>query len=265
MNIKDTKTKCQAVLLDVDGTILIREEERNSILKDKLTSLKKSGIVVALITARPYSFCQSIINWLNISDPSIYNSGSYIADQEKDYFDLNIDMSKYPELSSALKSIENDCREGFPSGRFFYSNNLYFQEIRNYMTNLNGFILGGWENKRVQGCWLRDLSEKHYQMIMELTNNFYVTHENVKNLHNIYIKPLGSTKSMAIKEWSTIMKVDLNNVVMFADGKEDIEPGKLVGILGSPFNAIDKIKEISSITSLLNSSDGVVDLLDRLF
>ena len=100
---------------------------------------------------------------------------------------------------------------------------------------------------------------------MELTKDFYVTHENAKNLHNIYIKPPGSTKSMAIKEWSKIMRLDINNVVMFADGKEDIEPGKLVGVLGSPFNAIDKIKEISSITSLFNSSDGVVDILDRLF
>ena len=68
-----------------------------------------------------------------------------------------------------------------------------------------------------------------------------------------------------LKIWAENCGVSLNKCVLVADGAEDVEPGKIVGVLAAPDNAIKEIKSIGKFISNLKYGDGALDVINQIW
>ena len=229
------------ISMDFDGTLLtsnkrISNKTRNSLIKYKNKSYKIIGI-----TARNLMSVNNILD-TSIFDYIIINNGS-------DIYYVNED--KIDNISSIDKETANikDDNRSFVN----YINEL--DEINNPISRINIFFETTKE------------LEENKKLIENTFNNITVVKmldtDNPNTKLWLTINPKGINKLNALNKVCDILKCNLDEVIFFGDGENDLILIENVGIGVAMANAIDIVKEKASYITLSNDNDGIAEYLEK--
>ncbi len=256
------------IYLDIDGTILNKEYDTNPKLWQLLNKLEQTCII-SLVTARPYAYSLHILKHINNDDSiHIFDRGSFISSKTTSHMSICLSSTLVNKVTEILKN-EKYCRIGVSSGKYFYANDRYLNEINGYIKN-EYFLPIGTQNtiENVNSIWLRDVPKMFENEILGLSNNqVQIRKNNGKNQENvdIFINSKISQKNTFLKFVSESNKCNLVNSIGIGDSAEDTAFLKMVNQSGCPNNASPEVKSIASYISEKCYSDGVIDILNHFF
>lgn len=255
------------ISMDFDGTLLtsnkrISNKTRNSLIKYKNKSYKIIGI-----TARNLMSVNNILD-TSIFDYIIINNGSDIYYVNEDKIDniSSIDKETAIKLYNLFKNksykidfctaynyqVKSNIKD---DNRSFVNYINELDEINNPISRINIFFETTKE------------LEENKKLIENTFNNITVVKmldtDNPNTKLWLTINPKGINKLNALNKVCDILKCNLDEVIFFGDGENDLILIENVGIGVAMANAIDIVKEKASYITLSNDNDGIAEYLEK--
>lgn len=259
---------------DLDGTLLRSDETTSEYTNHKLNKLTRQGMLFSYATARSLVTAQKVTKGLDARIPLIVYNGAFVMDNVtgerliSNYFDKSVEQvldqliahDIYPIVYAFIDDVE----------RFTYI------EDKCSKAELD-FIASRKDDKRANPKV--DIRELY------AGNIFYITcideeeklkgmYEKYKNqYHCVYqrdiysgeqwleIMPLHTSKANAVMQLKKYL--DCDKVVVFGDGKNDIDMFEIADECYAVENAVDELKQIATAVIGSNNEDSVVKWLER--
>lgn len=259
---------------DLDGTLL-RSDERTSAYTNRIINeLAEKGMLFSYATARSYVTAKKVTKGMNAKIPLIVYNGAFVIDNATEkillanYFDASVqdlldDLFAggiYPIVYAYVEGVEKFsfvpdlCTKGM---------NLFLEsrkgDIRTRVTdNLS-------ELKKGEIFYLTciDTPQKLESFYEKYKDKYYCVYQN-----DIYtgeqwleIMPKTVSKSNAIKQLKDILGYE--KLVVFGDGKNDIDMFKLADEAYAVANAHEELKKYATGIIESNDEDGVAKWLEE--
>jgi len=257
---------------DLDGTLLRSNEQTSDVTNEIINGLVEKGLIFSYATARSYQTSHKVTKGLNASFPLIIYNGAMVVDNVsgnfliKNFFKDEISdviddltgngiypivyafingMEKFsyiPEKCSVntklfLESRKNDRRdnpvarkEALSSGEIFYITCIDSREI------LEPFY--------------RKYAASYHCIFQE---DIYTKHQWLE------VMPKSASKANAIRQLRDLL--GCQKVVVFGDGKNDIDMFEMADEAYAVSNAVDELKQIATGVIGSNHEDAVAKWL----
>lgn len=248
-------------IFDLDGTVLNDEKQIPLETKEAIKELSES-YEVAIATGRNRSMAKEVIEELGISNYIVCNGAAAYSKDEIIY-------TNYLNKEDMIKLVEvADCHE----------HQLVYETIddlkrRNEIPNKrmeSGMDFVGFDVPEYE----RDYHENH-SLVQCL---FFITEEemaiyNDKFPHFRFVRwykegvdvlPANGSKFLTIEILANHLGVNLNNVIAFGDGMNDIEMIKHVGMGIAMWNAEKEVKDVANMVTESNENNGISNALRKL-
>ncbi len=248
-------TNYKAIVLDLDGTLLKKDETISHRNKEFLMKQKKQGVKIILATGRPIRMSLKYHEELELDTPLICLNGAVIYDRLQDKvldqsiinpFDI-IEIYQISSTHNATVMISHTSKASYQ-----VINNIGNQVEGNFLVEPIGVI------------------PKRYEPILKLSVYFpnvsSASFALAKLLSKFEISNWGDSfeiTNQSISKWSALKTV-LNHfqllpqeVVAFGDGPNDIEMLKNVGIGVAMENGRFMAKKVAKYITLDNENDGI--------
>lgn len=259
---------------DLDGTLLRNDEKLSQFTNETINQLVEEGLLFSYATARSYRTAQKVTKGLNAKIPLIVYNGALIIDNVTgEIIKSNFFEESICEVLDAL--IQQDI---YPIVYSFIDGVEKFSFIRKHCTKgMLEFIASRNDDQR--------MNEVYHTKELYQGNKFYLTcignKEKLKPFYDLYkdryhvvfqddfytkqpwleILPKEANKANAIQQVKAYLQCDA--VVVFGDGKNDIDMFKLADEAYAVANAVDEIKMIATSIIESNEDDGVAKWLSR--
>ncbi|MDP3987767.1 MAG: HAD-IIB family hydrolase [Candidatus Levybacteria bacterium] len=246
------KKKYKALLLDVDGTLI--PNKRDGMPSEKVTRAIKEAsklIYVGLATSRPYSMLSHIYNHLDLSGPSIINSGSQIIDikSRKIYIEHLLPEKEVFQICKILLKFKkpiiiNDGEE-----------DVEFSKTYKPHQPLNIFMFS--------------LDEKIADEIIEIVSNiptitiFKIPDWSGGERVGIAVSHLHGTKQHGVLEVAKLLNINTHEIIGVGDGQNDFPLLMACGLKVAMGNAMSDLKEIADYIAPKVENDGVADVIEK--
>ena len=257
---------------DLDGTLLRSNQTVSEYTKDVIASLTRQGVMFSYATARSAITARKVVGEIDAKIPVIVYNGAFVIDNVTD----EIMLANY---------FDEDIREVFAD---LFSNNIY-PIVYAYIDGVEKFSFIEDKCTRGMRAFLDsrkgDIRTNAVKSPEELTagNCFYITcidepqvlepiFEKYKDkYHCVYqkdiytdeqwleIMPKTASKSNAILQLKELLKCD--KVVVFGDGKNDIDMFEIADDSYAVENAVEELKEKATAVISSNDEDGVAKWL----
>lgn len=276
------------VVLDIDGTLLNENHQLLENTKNYLIDLQKRGINVHLASGRTARRMKPVYDVLGIDGYCISGNGykvfhtkkdkEYIIDTFSDseilyFFNIlkkyNLEVFTFSDTimnyylpDYLLKEKEEYALKhnlpkdtpliGGPYGIIFQHGDAYDEKNRVSELNQSAYKLcvrGNYEN-------LRQIQE-------ELQN--HPCQSVITSKEWLEVLPLNNSKGNAVKLLAEICGYDLNDIIAFGDGENDLSMLKIVGKGYAMGNAIESVKKEVNYVAPLNDEEGVYQVLFEHF
>lgn len=259
----------EAVVLDLDGTLLTSEKKISQYTKEVLYKLKNKGIKIIIATGRTYVSLKPYRDMLGLDTPVVcFNGGKLVDGQEKLIFEIPI------KGDIALKCINLAKELGIHT---------------NYYQNEVWYIESGQENSEEVKIY-QEISDLPYEIkgIEEFTNYdmtkllFVGDNETLKKLDNKLEIELGDNIHRAfskkffleimdktVNKGETLLKlfeiegIKAEEVIAFGDGWNDLEMLQIVGEGVAMGNADEELKNLIGRVCDTNDNDGIGKYLEK--
>lgn len=249
------------IFSDFDNTMLDYYSDNNYFDDYKISILKKlqnKGIKFCIVTGRSVSFFYQFSNLLEVVDYIIGSNGACIYDVKNKQF-------IYQEVIS-----EKDFNSVVD---WAYNNNHSF--LLNCLDKR--YIFGDWG--RVSNCELYSNNNNYSceQIILSVNNDIvreiFSYFDNYKNIRvnnisywdefcTIDINSTNVSKGSSIKWLCNKLSIDLDDIMAFGDGDNDISMFEVVGKAVAVGNAVEKLKVIANDVALSCSCDGIYKYIE---
>lgn len=250
---------------DLDGTLLRSNEKTSEYTNQTINELVKEGMIFSYATARSYQTAHQVTAGLNAKIPVIVYNGAFVLDNatqtvlisnffdKNDAFYLLKDLTTqhiYPivyaiidnkEKFSYLKNMSNQAVQTFVNSR----KNDPREQPTNILSNLfkgDIFYITCIDSKDKLEPIYRKYKEKFHCVFQE---DIY-THDQW-----LEIMPQNVSKANAI--WHLKKYLQCDRLVVFGDGKNDIDMFEIADESYAVNNAVDELKAIA--TSIIGSND----------
>jgi len=261
---------------DLDGTLLRSNEVTSEYTNNVINSLTDRGMIFSYATARSLITAKKVTKGINAKIPLIVYNGAFVIDNVTE----DILIANY--FDNSVYDVLNDlfANKVYPIVYAYIGGREKFSFIPGLCTaGMNKFI-----NSRKGDIRTNAVSTTNE---LELGDIFYITcidePEKLKPLyykykdifHCVYqtdiytgeqwleIMPLTASKSNAIKQLQSLLKCE--KIVVFGDGKNDIDMFKLADEGYAVQNAHEDLKRHATAIILSNDDDGVAKWLDSNF
>lgn len=253
---------------DLDGTLLRSDERTSDLTNEIINDLVQQGLVFSYATARSYQTSHKVTNGLNASFPLIVYNGAMVVDNKsgkfliKNFFDSKITgviedlihhgifpivyafidgIEKFsyipPKCSVGMKAFidsrKNDrrdhpvaCEKDLPAGEIFYITCIDAYE------KLKPFY--------------QKYSETYHCVFQE---DIYTKHQWLE------IMPKTASKANAIRQLKDYL--GCRKVVVFGDGKNDMDMFEVADEAYAVSNAVEELKQIATDVIGSNNEDAV--------
>lgn len=259
---------------DLDGTLLRSNEITSDYTNSVINNLTDKGMIFSYATARSLMTAKKVTKGLNARIPLIVYNGAFVIDNISG--DILVENYFGDTVYSLLEDLFNN--EVYPIVYSYIDGKEKFSFIPELCTQgMNIFI-----NSR-KG----DIRTNAVKSVSDLKSGdiFYITcidepkkleplYEKYKNeFHCVYqkdiyskeqwleIMPKETSKSNAIKQLQTLMKCE--RLIVFGDGKNDIDMFQLADEGYAVQNADDDLKKYATAIILSNDDDGVAKWLEQ--
>ncbi len=252
MKSSKSKKKYKALILDVDGTIIINK--RDAMPSQQVTKAINNAskkIHVGIATSRCYPVARNIIDHLRLSGPSILNGGGEIVDFPSTKHLLTQPLDK-PDILQLIKMFK---KTKIP---FFLCDGKNPDKI---------FINDKIPDKVFMLCAQgieSDISQKLIAAISHIsTVSIYTTRSWSTGKVDILITHLKATKQHAILEVAKILKINTHEIIGVGDGYNDFPLLMACGLKVAMGNAVDDLKAIADYIAPTVDEDGVADVINK--
>lgn len=261
--------KKRILFLDVDGTLLYKEYDTNPLVWSKIHELESSGIVVSLVTARPYPFSEYLINQLDTHTFHMFDRGAFITSKIEQGLSVALPSIIVNKVLDLISPDFEKIRIGLSKEKIFYVNKNYKTEIDGYIKSDNFKSLTQISSyEGVNSVWLRDVPVKYQQTLMMFAKNkYHIRTSPGRNpaLVDIFINSKISQKDTFINMLAKLNGVDLKQSIGVGDSLEDLPFLLLSEVVACPQNASLEVKNISNYVAKQKYSDGLLEILNKMF
>jgi Cof subfamily protein (haloacid dehalogenase superfamily) len=271
------------VAIDLDGTLLNKEDEVSQYNIEVIKKLKKLGIKIAIITGRRFISMMDVVKDLEIELPYICFNGGMVVNQYnheiiyKETLDMSI--SKQVLLEMKEKDIPIFIYKAEVKGpSTFYYNSGDHPRVKGYIE---------FETKRNQIAPIKELDKEfdfdpiciksfgHYDDIkkVEYLKEKY-QHSDLtwlqtvgvnKKTHYLELYPSRANKANGLKWLSEQYNIKKSDIIAIGDNLNDLEMLEWAGLGIAMGNAHQKAKEAADLIAPNADDDGVGKILEEVF
>lgn len=259
---------------DLDGTLLRSDEITSEYTNRVINSLTDKGMIFSYATARSFVTAQKVTKGLTAKIPLIVYNGAFVIDNISEeilienYFDNDVDNlledlfnnEVYPIVYAFINDEEKFsfipklCTQGMN----FFINSRKGDIRTNAVETVNDLKSG-----KIFYITCIDEPKKLEPLYKKYQNDFHCVYQT-----DIYSKaqwlefmPKETSKANAIKQLQALMMCE--RLVVFGDGKNDIDMFQLADEGYAVQNAVDELKSIATGIIEDNDSDGVAKWLEQ--
>ena len=260
--------KYKIISMDFDGTLLTSDKKVSDKNKKILLNLKKENHIIVGITARNLSSVKNVCD-INMFNYLILNNGAYIYDVENNKTSIisNIDKNTAIEITNYF---EKDAYQ------------IDYCSLNNYYVYKNEDIDNRAFFKKIKN--IDEVEEKIARMNVFLDDNIKIKNSveylknNYKNLEVLEMSDTdtknskiwlvctskGTNKLETLKKLCIKLDTDIDKVIFFGDGANDISIISQVGLGVAMGNALEEVKNQAKEITLSNNEDGIAYFLERI-
>lgn len=279
MDMKD-----KLFISDLDGTLLDNDARLSGYALDNLNRLIESGLNFTIATARSIISVREILTGLKLKLPIIEINGALISDFStgKHHTINSIEIDTIERLYQRISGL--GC-EPFISSYDGSRDNLYYSKVAN--EGMRWFLGDDTEDHATRVRYVGNICDAFCEQVVCVTiidkeevmcevhdiinaefeglfQSHFFQNPYCRDWHWVTVHDKRSCKSVAVGELAAQLGYDLNDVVVFGDGINDVEMMKLntEGVLSiCTGNAVDEVKNYADKVIADNTDDGVVNFL----
>lgn len=260
--------KYKVVATDFDGTLLSKEKSVSKENMKALEECKKRGCKIIGVTARNITSVKSVCD-INIFDYLVSNNGACIYDfSDKKinclyFIDKSIVYSITDEFLNNSKGLDYCTAEKYYSIKYEVPNRRAFhleindvKEIEEQILRINIFV------ERKEDIYkFKEIIENKFKDVYAIVMND--TDHPEKNAW-LSLNPKGCNKAASLEYLINKLSIDMNEVIFFGDGQNDVEVIKSVGMGVAMGNALDEVKNNADYVTASNDNNGLAKHLNML-
>lgn len=260
---------------DLDGTLLRKNETLSSYTIKTINALTSSGMLFSYATARSLNTAKKVTEGLNTHFPLIIYNGAFVKDNITEdilianYFDEDIyevlrDLFAheiYPIIYSYQNNIEkfSYIAAKATSGMQAFLNSRKGDKRTNIVTTESELMYGD-----LFYITCIDKPEKLEPFYHKYKNKYHVVYQ--KDIYTgeqwLEIMPQKASKAQAALQLK--QKLECDRLVVFGDGKNDIDMFEIADEAYAVENAVSELKAVATGIIGSNENDGVAKYLQKI-
>jgi len=260
--------KFEAIVLDLDGTLLNSERKILDRTKNILKKFAENGTKIIIATGRTYTSLREYKFMLDVDTPIICFNGAKVVDgrSEKTLFEYPLEENEVKELINLSREhkihlnlyqnevwyVENQGKETEIYKEISELNYEYknFDEFTDYKMTKALFV---GENSQ-----LKNLEKEIDRILNSRVNKAY------SKLFFLEIFNNQVNKGETLKRLFQMYDINIENVIAFGDGMNDVEMLTMVGEGVAMGNAPDEVKTyVNGKICDTNDNDGIAIYLEQ--
>lgn len=260
------------IVLDLDGTMLMSDHKVSTELKQLLIQLQNEGIKLVLCTGRNINTMRHIAKEVELYKHDTYvitNNGGTIT-QIKDGKEIKLKETFFTkqQVSDLVNIVDGKTRDIISFDvHNRYVNRYSLHNVKMMLRHRQFAKLGV---KRIANKVLFvdeiEVINKHYQTVVDAVQKYDPEINIFRSVPTlIEMTPHGSTKGGALQTIIEKHKIDINEVIAFGDGENDITMLKYVPNSVAMGNAFVSVKAVASDICDTNDNNGVYKYLTVVF
>ena len=263
------KSDIQAIVIDLDGTLLNRKKEISQRSIDILREVAARGLRVFIATGRSLHTCDTYINQIGINQPFICYNGSCIYDpaQKEDIYHTYMSETVCREILN----IEEEVHCSFHA---FRRHRVHIAHGERYASQTQHiFPHASTQNENISLLDSLEFTKAMFVGEFRETERVraHLTHTFGEEVHQVYSRPgffevmrSGATKADALRRLLAREGIPASNVMAIGDENNDLGTLKLAGIPVAMANATREVKEVSLYETASCEEDGVAGIIEKL-
>lgn len=255
----------EAVVLDLDGTLLNSDKKVSERNLKSIKKLIKSQIPVIIATARPPRTIKYLLpEEIKSSVIMVYYNGAMIVSEQigiNQHFPIDSNLSS--EIIDYLIEMEKKHWLSIEVEDIWYCyEDLDYSSIMKVSSNPKKIDLDELRKINPTKILVSNLSS------LDLLNKKFSNRTNIITTDSnqlTQIMRLNISKEYAVKVISEKLGIPLNKIVVFGDDFNDLGLFKLCGYPVAMGNAIPELKDLAKEVAETNDNDGVAKTLETIF
>lgn len=287
--------KIQLIAMDMDGTLLRKDNTISTKTKDALIQLEKQGVKLVLASGRSYSRLLSYAKELEMDKYGGYlievnGVAIYDLQADKRYVRARMPIEDAQFLFDYFTKWNVEYLGYLDRGVFDYNPSVLLEEKKAYRKQHGLSDDHPWTSGTFH--FMADFRDGYPDIrtitsaeeINEQLNKVVITYheEEMKEIAAIASEELSNrywlgltspswleitmpsvTKGQGLQEVSTITGIALENMMAFGDGENDLDLLMSAGVGVAMGNALDSVKEQADVVTLSNDEDGIYEAIKK--
>ncbi|MEK7534623.1 MAG: HAD hydrolase family protein [Patescibacteria group bacterium] len=249
--LKNQKKKYKALILDVDGTLILNK--RDGMPSKRVTEAinKASKLIhIGVATSRPYFILSHIVDHLKLSGPSIIVGGAQIIDTASKKI-----LFEQPLLKKDLLKIVKLLR----------TSHVPLTVLDN---GKDIVVSQSYKPKNPLQLWLPGLTPQEADMYINKLSHIPTIDVQklpswIRNKIDIVISHASATKQHAILEVSKVLNIQTQDIIGVGDGYNDFPLLMACGLKAAMGNAVEELKAIADYIAPSVEEDGVAHVINK--
>lgn len=247
------------IFFDIDGTLISKNKVPDSTIST-LKKLKENGHFVAIATSRPYVLTYQQAYDLDIDNFVCDGGDGMVVNREiieilplnyKDCYDL---ANEAKNANIAIATSIDTTNNRYSTDGIFIKHNKHLENAFDFVTK-EDFKLEDY-NTIHKMCLDVTLDKEHLLPSLNKIPHYRIS--------DTCILVEAIDKYKGIEKMVTTLNGDLNNVIVFGDGLNDIKMFEQAPISVAMGNAVDKLKEIATMVTDHIFEDGIEKACKKL-
>lgn len=260
---------------DLDGTLLRSNETTSEYTNNVINNLTDRGMIFSYATARSFITAKKVTKGINAKIPVIVYNGAFVMDNVTEdilianYFDKSVYEVLDELFANKIYPIVYAYIEG--KEKFSFVAELCTVGMKKFINSRKGDIRTNAVNatadlKSGDIFYITCIDEPEklkpiYDKYKERFHCVYQTDIYTKEQW-LEIMPLEASKSNAIKQLQSLLECE--NLVVFGDGKNDIDMFELADESYAVQNAHEDLKKYATAIISSNDEDGVAKWFEQM-
>lgn len=261
---------------DLDGTLLRSNETTSEYTNNVINNLTERGMIFSYATARSLVTAKKVTSGINAKIPLIVYNGAFVVDNITEdilvanYFDSRVNFVLDDLFANKIYPIVYAYIDG--KEKFSFVPELCSDGANKFLDSRKGDIRTNAvrtidDLKKGNIFYITCIDEPQklepiYEKYRDSCHCVYQT-EIYTNEQWLEIMPLNASKAKAIKQLQSLLKCE--KVVVFGDGRNDIDMFEMADESYAVQNAHEDLKRIATSIIFSNDEDGVAKWLDEKF
>lgn len=261
---------------DLDGTLLGSNERTSEYTNNVINSLTERGMVFSYATARSLITAKKVTSGIIAKIPLIVYNGAFVVDNLTEdilianYFDDGVDSMLDDLFANKVYPIVYAYIDG--KEKFSFVPELCSNGMNKFLDSRKGDVrtnavssINDLKSGSVFYITCIDEPQKLGPLYEKYKDSYHCVYQT-----EIYTKeqwleimPLNASKAKAVKQLQSLL--DCEKLVVFGDGKNDIDMFELADESYAVQNAHEDLKRIATSIISSNDEDGVAKWLDEHF